>query len=124
MMPARSKPTVKSRKLKNEPPVPFSHRPKKKYSFPTPIPPGTVVRFKDSHARKWRGSGNKRFRVGYYSKQDGLDCIWLVNDEGKYQETVDHEFLYKFFEIELLSKERSLYGKNRPHLGPISSSAS
>jgi len=55
---------------------------------------------------------------------DGLDCIWLVNDDGKYQEAIDHEFLFKFFEIELLSKERSLYGKNRPRLGLISTSAS
>jgi hypothetical protein len=123
-MSARSNPTIKSRKLKNGELVPFSLRPKKKYPFPTPIPPGTVVRVKNSHAKKWKGDGKKRFRVGYYGRKDGLDCIWLVNDEGKYQETVDHDFLYKFFEIELLSKERSLYGKNRPCLGPISSSAS
>jgi hypothetical protein len=123
-MPARSKPTTKSRKLKNGALVPFSLRPKKKYPFPTPIPPRTVVRAKDSSSLKAKGNGNKRFRVGYYSRQDGLDCIWLVNNDGEYQETVDHEFLYKFFEIELLSKERSLYGKNRPRLGPISSSAS
>jgi hypothetical protein len=123
-MPARSKPSIKRRKLKNGMLVPFSLRPKKKYPFPTPIPPATVVRVKDSHAKKWKEYGNRRFRVGYYSRKDGLDCIWLVNDDGEYQETVDHDFFYKFFEIELLSKERSLYGKNRPRLGPISSSAS
>jgi hypothetical protein len=120
MMPARSKPTIKRRKVKSGALVPFSLRPKKKYSFPTPIPPRTVLRVKVSHAKKWKGDGNKRFRVGYYSWQDGLDCIWLVNDDGEYQETIDHEFLNKFFEIELLSKERSLYGKNRPRLAPIS----
>jgi hypothetical protein len=123
-MPPRSKPAVKRRRLKNGVLVPFSLRSKKKYPFPTPIPPCTVVRVKDSHAKKWKGNGNKRFRIGYYSREDGLDCIWLVNDDGEYQETVDHAFLYKFFEIERLSKERSLYGKNRPQLGPISSSAS
>jgi hypothetical protein len=123
-MPARSKPSIKRRKLKNGALVPFSLRPKKKYPFPTPIPPGTVVRVKDSPTKKWEGNIGKRFRVGYYSWQDGLDCIWLVNDDGKYEQTVDHEFLHKFFEIELLSKERSLYGKNRPRLEPISSNAS
>jgi hypothetical protein len=123
-MSARSTRTIKRRKLKNGALVPFSLRPKKKYPFPTPIPPCTVVRVKASHAKKWKGDGNRRFRVGYYSWMDGLDCIWLVNDDGEYQETVDHAFLYKFFEIELLSKERSLYGQNRPQLGPISSSAS
>ena len=123
-MPARSKPTIKRRKLKSGALVPFSLRPKKKYPFPSPIPPCTVVRVKGSRAKKWKGSIGKRFRVGYYSWMDGLDCIWLVNDDGEYQETVDHEFLYKFYEIELLSKERSFYGKNRPRLGPISSRAS
>jgi hypothetical protein len=123
-MPARSKPTIKRSKLKNGAPVPFTLRPKKKYPFPTPVPPRTVVRVKGSPTRKWEGNIGKRFRVGYYSPQDGLDCIWLVDDDGEYQETVDHEFLYRFFEIEVLSKERSLYGKNRPRLGPISSRTS
>jgi hypothetical protein len=122
-MPARSKTTIKRRKLKNRNLVPFTLRPKKKYPFPTPIPPRTVVRVKGS-TKDWKANIGKRFRVGYYSPQDGLDCIWLVDDDGEYQETVDHEFLDKFFEIELLSKERSLYGKNRLRLGPISSSAS
>jgi hypothetical protein len=122
-MPAGSMPTIKRRRPTNGARGPFSLRPKKKYPFPTPIPPSTIVRVKDSHAKKWKGNGNKRFRVGYYSKQDGLDCIWLVNDDGEYQETVDHEFLYEFFEIEVLSKERGLYGKNRPRFGPISSNA-
>jgi hypothetical protein len=79
-----------------------------------------VVRVKDSPTKKWEGNTGKRFRVGYYSWQDGLDCIWLVNDNGKYEQAVDHDFLHKFFEIELLSKERSLYGRNRPPLAPVS----
>jgi hypothetical protein len=115
---------IKRRRLKNGALVPFGLCPKKKYPFPTSIPPCTVLRVKGSPSRKWKGNIGKRYRVGYYSWMDGLDCIWLVNDDGKYQQTIDHEFLYKFFEIELLSKERSLYGKNRPRLGPISSSAS
>jgi hypothetical protein len=119
-MPERSIPTIKKSRLKKGTLVPISLRPKKKYTFPTPIPPCTVVRVKGSPTKKWKENIGKRFRIGYYSRQDGLDCIWLVNDGGKYQETVDHEFLHKFFEIELLSKERSLYGKNRPRLGPIS----
>jgi len=123
-MPARSKPSIKRRKLKNGALVPFSLRSKKKYPFPTPIPPRTVVRVKGSPTKNWKTNIGKRFRVGYYSPRDGVDCIWLVNDDGEYQETVDHEFLHKFFEIELLSKERSLYGKNRPALGPISSRGS
>ena len=57
--------------------------------------------------------------IGYYSKADGLDCIWLVNDEGEYEQTVDHEFLRKYFEIENVSSERSLYGKDRPAFSRI-----
>jgi len=50
---------------------------------------------------------------------DGLDCIWLVDDYGKYEQTVDHDFLMKHFEIESVSKERSLYGRNRPQFKPV-----
>jgi hypothetical protein len=39
---------------------------------------------------------------------------WLVNDHGKYEQTMDHAFLNQFFEIKVVSEERSLYGKNRP----------
>jgi hypothetical protein len=123
-MPARSRPAIKRRRLKNGALVPFSLRPKKRYPFPTPIPPCTVLRAKGSPSKKWKWNIGKRFRVGYYSWMDGLDCIWLVNDDGKYQETIDHECLRKYFEIELLSKERSLYGKNRPRLAPITIGAS
>ena len=56
---------------------------------------------------------------GYYGWKDGLDRIWLVNEEGKYEQTIDHDFLQKYFEIETVSKERSLYGRNRPQFEPM-----
>ena len=118
-MPAKSMPTIKRRRLKEGALVPFSLRPRKKYPFPTPIPPRTVVRVKDSPTKKWEGNTGKRFRVGYYSWQDGLDCIWLVNEKGEYEQTIDHAFLLKHFEIESVAKERSLYGKGRPAFGPF-----
>jgi hypothetical protein len=49
---------------------------------------------------------------------DGLDCIWLVNDKGEYEQTIDHDFLKKYFEVESASRERSLYGRNRRPFGP------
>ena len=110
---------IKKRKI-NGARVPFSLRPRKKYPFRTPIPPCSVVRVKKSPSKKWAGNIGRRFRIGYYSWMDGLDCIWLVNEEGKYEQTVDHEFLAKYFEIESLSKERSLYGRHRPQFDPIS----
>ena len=99
--------------------VPFTVRPRKKYPFRTPIPPCSIVRVKSSPRRHWRKNIGRRFRVGYYSRMDGLDCIWLVNEEGSYEQTIDHEFLQKYFDIETVSKERSLYGRGRPQFPPI-----
>jgi hypothetical protein len=96
--------------------IPFTLRPRKKYPFRTPIPPRSVVM-----VRRKRGSlrPGQKFRVGYYSWQDGLDCIWLVDEKGEHNQTIDHEFLLTHFEIETQSKERSLYGRNRPKLRPM-----
>jgi hypothetical protein len=96
--------------------IPFTLRPRKKYPFRTPIPPCSVVMVKKPRGSLRRG---QKFRIGYYSWQDGLDCIWLVDEKGEYDETIDHEFLLTHFEIMTQSKERSLYGRNRPKLQPI-----
>jgi len=50
---------------------------------------------------------------------DGLDCIWLVDETGRYDQTVDHECLNKFFEIQSIAKERSFYGRGRPQFSPL-----
>jgi len=94
--------------------LPFSLRARKKYPFRTPIPPCSVVRVIKSPSRAWKKNIGRRFRTRYYGWADGLDCIWLVNEKGKYEQTIDHEFLKMYFEVESISKERSLYGRNRP----------
>ncbi len=94
--------------------LPFSFRPRKKYPFRTPIPPCSVVQVAKSPSRPWMKNVGRRFRIGYYGWADGLDCIWLVNEKGKYERTIDHEFLNRYFEVESISKERRLYGRNRP----------
>jgi hypothetical protein len=67
---------------------------------PVPIPPLSVVRVsRKARSRYYRAQPGAVFRVGYYSRMDGLDCIWLVNDNGQYQEAVDHEFLYRNFDV-------------------------
>jgi hypothetical protein len=83
------------------------------------MPPCSLVRATSSPSSSWRKNVGRRFRIGYYSKADGLDCIWLVNEKGEYEQTIDHSFLRKFFEVESVSKERSLYGRNRPAFGAI-----
>jgi hypothetical protein len=65
--------------------------------------------------KDWVG---KIFRIGYYGRQDGLDCVWPVDDEGKYGETVDQEMIKTHFEILELSHETDLFGDNRPIIGP------
>lgn len=44
--------------------------------------------------------------MGYYNPKDGLDCIWLVNEDGEYEQTADRKFLLKYFDIERLSREK------------------
>lgn len=85
-----------------------------------PISPLSIVRIKTlwPHARKQKHEVGQTLRVGYYSPQDGLDCIWLVDDAGNYFWTIDQEFLDKHFEIVERSKETSLYGRARPRLKP------
>ena len=89
---------------------------------PNPIPPMSVVRLASypyQRASAWRKDLGAIFRVGYYSQRDGLDCIWLVNELGGYQETLDHDYLRKYFDIIQVSLEKNLYGRRRPPIGPI-----
>jgi hypothetical protein len=90
-------------------------------SVPKVIPPRSrlrLVRF-DKQTPAWRKDVGREFRVGYYSRKDGLDCIWLVNEDGKYEQTTDRKFLLKYFEVELLSEERNFYGRGKRRLGKI-----
>jgi hypothetical protein len=96
--------------------LPFTHKPRKKYSFPVPIPPCSVISVR---RRVGKLKAGQVFRVGYYSKMDGLDCIWLVDKTGSYRQTIDHEFLNRFFEIHSVANERSLYGRRRPQFPPM-----
>ncbi len=56
------------------------------------------------------------FRIGYYSRQDGPNCVWLVDREGTYFHTWDQETLLETFEIVSLSEETDIYGLHRPIL--------
>lgn len=90
-------------------------------SVPKPIPPRSVVRLalNPAGAPRWKHSLGTIYRVGYYSRRDGLDCIWLVNEAGEYQETVDHDYLSKYFDVIQTSEEKSLYGAKRPQIDPV-----
>jgi hypothetical protein len=89
--------------------------------LPKAIPPRSVVTLvrADEKTPQWREQIGRRFRIGYYSEQDGLDCVWLVNDAGEYEQTIDNETLLRHFVVDELSKEADFFGRNRPKLGRL-----
>jgi hypothetical protein len=89
--------------------------------IPRIIPPRSRVRLirADRATRDWQTEIGRQFRVGYYRRQDGLDCIWLVNEKGEYEQTTDREGLLRYFAIERLTDERDYYGVHKRQLGPL-----
>ena len=73
------------------------------------------------HAKKKGHHIGETRRVGYYSKKDGLDVIWLVDNSGEYTWTADHSWVMNHFEIIDSSTNRSIYGKGKPPLGVFNS---
>jgi predicted Zn-dependent protease len=89
--------------------------------IPKIIPPRSRVRllWADDQPPSWKEDIGRQFRVGYYSRKDGLSCIWLVNENGEYEQTTDRKSLLKYFEIETLSQEKQLFGRARPRLRKV-----
>ncbi len=81
-----------------------------------PIPPLSVVQL-ISDDPGWSDQKGRIFRIGYYSRQDGLDCVWLVDDTGLYEQTTDQESTSKDFAILQTSSESDVYGVDREVLG-------
>lgn len=88
---------------------------------PIPIPPLTIVSVASVPKNPYAHLSGQRIRIGYYSKQDGHDCIWLVYPNGEYGETTDHGDIYRYFVIEQLSYESDFYGTGKPQLGALTS---
>jgi hypothetical protein len=80
------------------------------------IPPLSVVKL----LAPWGTDQGRVFRIGYYNPQDGLDCVWLVNERGEYEQTTDQKSISADFEVMKLSAETDQYGVDREVLGPIS----
>jgi hypothetical protein len=83
------------------------------------VPPCSLVRAKETIADEF---GRESFRIGYYRRQDGLNCVWLVDATGFYERTVDQRFIRDNFDMLELSDETDLYGDDRPVLEPLMSS--
>ena len=76
-----------------------------------PICPHTRIRLirADESTPMWKDRINQEYTVCYYSKQDGLDVIWIVNENGVYS-TIDHEALGDYFEVLEESNDRDYFG--------------
>lgn len=88
---------------------------------PSIIPPLSKFQLvrSDENTPESKKDMGRIFRVGYYSKQDGTDCIWLVNEKGEYEQTTDREYVLKYFEPLEISEETDFYGDGKPPLGPL-----
>jgi HEAT repeat protein len=89
--------------------------------IPKVIPPRSRVRLirADRQTPSWKKDVGRQFRIGYYSRKDGLDCIWLVNENGAYEQTTARAFLLKYFDVEHLSQEKNFYGRGKRRLRKI-----
>lgn len=89
--------------------------------IPKVIPPRSRVRLAraDKKTPYWTTHLGRQFRVGYYSRKDGLECIWLVDENAKYEQTTDRNFLLKYFHIERVSQEKNFYGVGKRRLSKI-----
>lgn len=92
--------------------------------LPKVIPPRSVVTLVRAGVGTpaWKGKEGQQFRIGYYNRSDGLDCIWLVNERGEYEQTTDHESLLRHFVIDKLSAVTDLYGERSARLGRLAKS--
>ena len=86
-----------------------------------PHPPRSIVRLARAGGKGslWNSQLGREFRIGYYNPKDGLDCIWLVNERGEYEQSTDCASLLRHFEIVRLSDETDYFGKSRPALGGL-----
>lgn len=89
--------------------------------LPQIIPPKSTVQLvrADAKTPMWKTQVGRLFRIGYYSRQDGLECIWLVNASGEYEQATDREGLLRYFEIKKLSRETDCYGESKRPLRPL-----
>ena len=87
--------------------------------LPTVIPPRSLVTLvrPGPDAPEWDGEVGRQFRVGYYSRADGLDCVWLVNDAGEYEQTTDPATLLRHFVVDRLSDETDFFGDHARSIG-------
>lgn len=88
---------------------------------PRILPPRSAVRLVRANRTTplWRDKIGTRYRIGYYSRQDGLGVIWLVDERGRYEGTIDRNDLDRYFVVERMSTETDLFGERSRPIGPL-----
>lgn len=86
------------------------------------VPPRSKFKLvrSDESTPMWKDHLGRIFRIGYYSKQDGLECIWLVDEQGQYDQTTSREYLVKYFEPIEISDEADFYKNPKVPFTPLS----
>lgn len=85
------------------------------------ISPVSILRAKKllNGISPWNDKIGRLCRVGYYSRQDGIDVVWLVDEDGDYCETTDQKDLESYFDIVVNSNIQDTYGDLSDTLPPI-----
>lgn len=78
------------------------------------IPPRSLVRLESD----WGGDQGRIFRIGYYSRLDGLNCVWLVNEAAGYEQATDQNSIKEDFTVLFRTSEIDHYGLKREILQP------
>ena len=90
-----------------------------KKTAPKIIPPRTVVTKLACPDDVCALIAGRRFRVGYYSRKDGLGVIWLVNEAGVYEQSWPRRGFERHFAIDRLTTETDFFGESKPTLRPL-----
>jgi hypothetical protein len=53
----------------------------------------------DTSTPLWEDQIGRIFTVGEYSEEDGNDCVWLINERGEYEQTIDQASVLEYFEV-------------------------
>ncbi len=81
------------------------------------------VRNVTAHEPAWSGYLGRVFRIGYSSRQPGLDSVWLVSGDGEYGgslefvEFVDQNRIETHFDVLFRTGETGLFEADCPALG-------
>jgi len=89
-------------------------RPRKFVTSKEFLPPLTLLQLKRwvilKHLNLIKDQVGQYFRVGYYTPNDGLNTIWIADEDGQYIGTLSRAQIKRYFRVVRISKERDYCG--------------